>query len=468
MPLTPWAERFMDTGDGVIESLTPTTPSPVVDLQTHSIGVAAIKLGNALGEIFQPTPPTLRAMRRILDAAAAYSDQAFPDVETYRYRLYNPDEAGPVPQPAICLTGLAGSGKSTLLKALNKLWQPTVCDAGAGHRPLLRTLFYLAVRQHSSTADILRTFLNTFDAQQKTGGFSPEPSGKGENGRMGRLGSVSRALSRSQRLAYRDGLAAAVIDELQFVSQSDNANTLVTKILLMATYIGPPIVFASNYNMVHRLLRRGQQDRERLLSQPIVLLPEALSCEAELTIWEIYLTTCVLVAGGALAINPRASGELLHKLTFGLRRKLIVLIQIGYERARNQGRTAATVSDLEWAYRAPQYCTHRADVEELVKIELGQKSKRSDLVCPFEIEPTEAMARSKYQQEKYAEQTSNQATLSSLSPDEKRKYSAAGGTVKPASRQKKPTSRRAAKPMTAETLLDGLDRFHQAQGRKRT
>jgi hypothetical protein len=108
------------------------------------------------------------------------------------------------------------------------------------------------------------------------------------------------------------------------------------------------------------------------------------------------------------------------------------------------------------------------DVEELVKIELGQKSSRSDLVCPFEIEPAEAMARSKYQQEKYAEQTSDQATHSSLSPDEKRKYSASGGTVKSASRLKKPASRRVAKPMTAESLLDGLDRFHQAQGRKST
>jgi hypothetical protein len=85
------------------------------------------------------------------------------------------------------------------------------------------------------------------------------------------VGSVRVAMPVAQRGVFRDGVSAILLDELQFLAQS-GATTRITKTLLLHTYLGPPLLYSANYNMVHALASRPQQYRDRLLSSPIVML----------------------------------------------------------------------------------------------------------------------------------------------------------------------------------------------------
>jgi hypothetical protein len=48
----------------------------------------------------------------------------------------------------------------------------------------------------------------------------------------------------------------------------------VTDILLTMAAIGPPMIFVSNYSLVHKLLRRNNEDKQRLLSESRIMLSD--------------------------------------------------------------------------------------------------------------------------------------------------------------------------------------------------
>lgn len=464
MVMTPWATRFMELSDGVVEARTRFTPSPLLNLDAYPAYEAANLLWNTLREIFILTPRTLKVIRRILAEASAYSGQAYSDQKVFKSRLYNPVVD---PLPAICLTGPAGVGKSTLLKAMSRLFDETdQIDAGGGHRLPMRTFFYYKVYRGCRDTQILQAFIESCLVLPLKEGDVVEDDPK-EPPQPETVKSVTRALALAQRLAARDGIAAVILDELQFLTQSTVANTAVTATLLGMTYLGPPLVFASNYDMVHRLKQRGQQDRDRLLSRHVPLLPEMLAVPEDFKAWKAYLVECIAISGSALAFDPENDAEPLHCYTFGLRRKLLDLFRIAYRHARQQNRYTATMHDIEWAYCSGEYCEHRVDVEELISIQLGRPSSRKDLIFPFEMDAEETQVRTEEQEALHFEKVTDQATAASLSPAEKRSYVAAGGTVKGAKESgRKPSGekRKKAPPRTLESLLEGGRKRYGQEG----
>lgn len=458
--MTPWATRFMELSDEVIEARTRFTPSPLRNLGAYPTYEAENLLWSTLNEIFLLTPRNLRAIRRILAEASVFSNRVYSDEKAFKRRLYNPIVE---PLPAICLTGPAGVGKSALLRAISHLFvEAGQIDAGGGHMLPIRTLYYYKVNRGCRDAQILKAFIDSCEVfTLEEGGIVgvdqvalPQPK---------KVSSVTSALSLAQRLATRDGIAAVILDELQFLTQSTAANTAATATLMGMTFLGPPLVFASNYDMVHRLKQRGQQDRDRLLSRHIPLLPEMLAAPEDFRAWKAYLEECLVVSGGALAFDPRNDAEPLHCYTFGLRRKLLDLFRIAYRHARQQSRYTATMHDIEWAYCSGEYCEHRVDVEELISIQLGRPSKRKDLIFPFEMDVEETQIRLEEQKGRYVERITDQATAAALTPAEKRSYVAAGGTVKGAKGSgRKPSGekRKKSPPLTLEALQEGGRKYY--------
>ena len=43
---------------------------------------------------------------------------------------------------------------------------------------------------------------------------------------------------------------------------------------MIASYLNAPLVYSANYSLCHRLLKRPQEERDRLLSDIIVVMPE--------------------------------------------------------------------------------------------------------------------------------------------------------------------------------------------------
>lgn len=461
--LTPWAKRFVNLDDKTIEARTRLSPDPVVLPHSISAGMAASTLLCGLESIFVATPPGIRVIRRIVDVAATYSRAVFPEVDprSFMAQLYDFESVKLAPRPAICLTGLAGSGKSALLKAVTRLLPDTECEGHPGQPLPLRSFLYLAVKEHDTEAAIFNS-LRESTARWRDPAHTAHVSLSNEAVRRKRVGSVSGEMPVAQRGVFRDGVSAILLDELQFLAQS-GATTRVTKTLLLHTYLGPPLLYAANYDMVHGLAKRAQQYRDRLLSNPLVMLPDCLECADELAGWTEYLGEILRVANGGLAFDQTKDAELLHRYSFGLRRKLQLLLSIAHGRARESGKSCAHLGDIDWAYKSTHYQIHRADVEELAGIEVGATSRRSDLVCPFEVEERVKAARLRLYRTRLREETAQRVVVAALNPLEAKEYASAGGAVgkvgvAPNGRSSGP---RVKKPVSATSLSEGRQRFKE-------
>lgn len=459
---TPWAQRFVGLDDAAIAARTRSVPKPIVLPDSMPIGTAATTLRRSLEAIFVATPQCIRILRRILEVARAYSQAVFPDCDARAFtdQLYHFDELIELaPVPAICLTGLAGSGKSALLRALRRLIVDRKCEIHPGQSLPLRTFLYLAVREHDTEAAIFDSLRGSL-AHWGDPVPSEHAPPSGGTARAKRLGSVSRTMPFVKRGVFRDGVAAILLDELQFLAQS-GATARITKTLLLHSYLGPPLIYAANYDMVHGLASRAQQYRDRVLSSPLIVLPDCLDRAEELSGWIEYLTEVRRVAKGVLVFDPKRDAEQLHRYSFGLRRKLLQLFEIAYGHARETGKLCADRGDFEWAYKSHLYHVHRADVEALIAIALGGKSRRADLVCPFDLDQDIKMAHQRFNEARYMEEVAQQAVVASLSPVEAKAYAAAGGTVdKPgATSNRRSSGPRVREPVSARSLAEGRQRF---------
>lgn len=459
--ITPWAKRFMNLDDESIARRTRFVPKRVSNLDSMSAGAASTILYRTLEMIFVATSQRIRVIRQIIDVAHGYSQGAYPDNRTFLTRLYNPAEE-PIPHPAICLTGLAGGGKSALLKAIGRLMPDENCDTGAGHLLRLRGFLLLAVKEHDTEASIFNSLRKLLQqgSDATPDNFVAIPDEKAVSKRAG---SVSRYMPHVRLGVFRDGVAMVLLDELQFLTQGD-ATARILKTLLLHTYLGPPLLYTANYDMVHRLLKRAQQYRDRLLSNPVVLLPDSLTCNEDFESWVDYLKEVLYVSNGTLKFNLKADAELLHRYSFGLRRKLLHLAQIAYGHARDSGRFCVAIVDFEWAYRSSQYHVHRADIEELVRIELGSgtRSRKQDLLCPFDIDPDIKQASKKFHEAQLREKVAQQALAASMRPEEADNYAAASGNIAGAGTPSRRSSGRSRVkvPLSTESLADGHKRFH--------
>ena len=137
------------------------------------------------------------------------------------------------------------------------------CDTGAGHLLRLRSFLLLAVKEHDTEASIFNSLRKLLQqgSDATPDNFVAIPDEKAVSKRAG---SVSRYMPHVRLGVFRDGVAMVLLDELQFLTQGD-ATARILKTLLLHTYLGPPLLYTANYDMVHRLLKRPQQYRDRLV-----------------------------------------------------------------------------------------------------------------------------------------------------------------------------------------------------------
>lgn len=76
---------------------------------------------------------------------------------------------------------------------------------------------------------------------------------------------LKKLLVQCWQWANRYGVSVVLLDDIQHINISMVASK-VTDILLTMAVIGPPMIFASNYSLIHKLLRRNSEDKRSLLS----------------------------------------------------------------------------------------------------------------------------------------------------------------------------------------------------------
>lgn len=337
-------------------------PEPVGCLSAMDSVIAAETLAEALMKIFLPNQFSLDFIKEMAGRASLHSSKLFATESEYVSKIYNPPEVEVSP---ICLTGLAGVGKSQTIAALRKVLPPPMdftCDHYHGSIKLI-SHWYASARGKAGGKQLLIDFV----------------FGSGESG--GRW-NLSKLLVESRRRANRDGISLVLLEEIQYITTGLGASK-VTDILLTMAAIGPPMIFVSNYSLVHKLLRRNSEDKQRLLSEPRIMLPD----EPESQDWKDYVGECIRVSGGQIQIDIEDLAAELYRSTFGIKRLAVQLLKLAYIECRNGGREYVTLSDISRAYRSSAYSSNSRDVEELQLQALQGRSTSShlDLRCPFDL-----------------------------------------------------------------------------------
>lgn len=337
-------------------------PEPVSALAHVDVMIAADELERALKQIFIPNEFSLAFIRVMVGKAAVHHRQLFSSEAVYNSKIFNPPvvEVSPV-----CLTGLAGVGKSQTIAALCKvLPKPMEHWCGLYEGPVtLVSHWYASARGKASGKALLEDFVF------------------GDEKRVGRT-TVAQLLQESRRRTNRDGVCLALLEEMQH-SNTGSGAAKVTDVLLTMAAIGPPVVFVCNYSLVHKLLGRNSEDKQRLLSDPRIMLPD----DPDSKDWQMYVAECSRVSNSIIKVQSSELAAELYRCTFGIKRLAVLLLKLAYVECRDAGRQYVDIFDITRAYRSAAYTVSAMEVEELQFLALGGRKKKTnrDLQCPFDL-----------------------------------------------------------------------------------
>ncbi|KAF0253648.1 transposase [Pseudomonas alloputida] len=345
-----------------IRSRVTVRPDPIKDLEALPPLLGAELLAERLKEMYLPNQFSLAFIQEMIGLAYLHNLKNFRSEAEYAGRIFNPPDVEASP---ICLTGLAGVGKSQTIAALRRAMPPPVeltCDLFEGSIELA-SMWYASARGKASGKQLLLDFIH----------------GSGHEGRGGNL---AKLLVECRRRANRDGVLTVVLDETQHINTGMGASK-VTDILLTMVAIGVPTIFVSNYSLGHKLFRRNSEDKQRLLSQPRVMLPEDPRSQD----WAEYVGECMRLSDGRISSGKDEFAAELYRSTFGIKRLVVQLLKLAYIECRVAGRNRIEVDDLHKAYRSSAYTTSSKEVEELqlLAISKGNQGGHLDLRCPFDL-----------------------------------------------------------------------------------
>ncbi|WP_157275315.1 hypothetical protein [Pelomonas sp. Root1444] len=345
-----------------------------IELHGNDANRLADLLDGTLRRIFKADRQVRSIIRYLLSAARAHAEIHLATEKAYLAGLYGRHPWGHVMTPAICLTGLGGVGKSDLFHALARLLGPAIAFAVAGHSNLKSSpLWQLNASEGLGINALLRPHVI------HEGGVNDAAVISAKDMRSPRL------VHLASRTSWRDGACLMVADELQHVSFGADSNAQVTALLIKLLQIGPRVAFGANFSLLHKLLRRKQEDHQRLLTRPLLMEPMSVDDED----FSAYVRVVIGVAPEFLVFDPRQHQEQLHLYTFGIKRLVVELVVLAFRLARSKNRKATVGGqELLAAYRHFDYSANREAVELLHRQAIQKQMLREDLWCPLAgVEP---------------------------------------------------------------------------------
>lgn len=365
-----WAARFIPLLDReILKQRARTEVVPLTGLHKIETELACKRLEISLGQTFYPTTQCLDILHQMVGMAHAHCLTTYPNIKGFLSGIYA--KKAPLDEFAVprLLTGLAGTGKSELLKAFIRI-QPDESNAEIGHDHspfLLRNPWSITVRVKNNPSDIFKELAQT---------------DKGS----------TELVEQCRKIAYRDGIPFLGIDEFQFLTGSGSANTKITQLLMSIGYLGLPWIYFANYSLVQRLLKRPEEDRQRLLANCKVLLPDAPSSED----WALTLEAIKKIAPDVLTFDPRKDACDIHLFTAGRKRALKHLLVETFRDVHSR-RGEVDLAAMERIYQSHVYARYREESEIIRTQAIQNRPDRSrmDLWCPI---PLSADAATKFAQ----------------------------------------------------------------------
>lgn len=361
---SPWKARFLPLLDKDEIKRRAAWPSvPVPEINQLPVETACKALADAMQKVCHPTTQVVNVLHQLIGRALGHCLLHYPDMRSFVGNIYRQGPTLPKFVPPTCLTGLAGVGKSCLADALERVLPVDghiACPPESSPFPL-RSMWKIDVQTQSSLKDI----------------FAP----------LGGIeGTLADQLKTARKRAYRDGVSLVLADEFQFLTASPSANTRISQTLISLGYCGLPAIYIANYSLLYRLLRRPQEDRDRLLADVIIMTPDG----PESADWAQTLAALMAAAPKVFRIDPESDGPQFHRYCAGIKRTAANLLVAGYRIARMQRLDHVdidvTMAHIQAAYQSVPFATHRADTEVITQqFILGRlvDRKRRDLWCPL-------------------------------------------------------------------------------------
>lgn len=353
-------------------------PSALHGLEDFPVDLAAEVLDKTLEKVHIPTDQEVAAMRRILAIAVAHALTYYTDTQSFVAGAYATKRNYNHEPTTVMMTSEAGIGKSVLCAALKRLIGPIFMHKAAKGLPALPVVGGAFIRIHSDTrrVDVLNLLAQELGIEVE---FA-----RGD----------SKDSAHARKLLYMAGCMFIVVDELQFLTQSANANTVVAKTIEFLRSLGVPIFFVGNYSLAHKLQGRPQQDKQRYLTDPLIILPDPVSAPEYVEMLNAYAR----VSGGVVNIRE-IDREMFHWYTGGNKRVGRHLLVQAYRISRvrcekKKVATHITMADIQEAYAAPAFSSDREDIEICRKQLLEGRQYRQDLWCPFELPKTQQSIQS--------------------------------------------------------------------------
>jgi len=403
----PWVSRFDDLLDlTTIRRRATVLATPVPGLTELPPEVAGKLLENALGQVYIPTDQGCELLQLFAETALAHSLVRYPSIGEFQGENY---ERGSelsktvVAGNLICLTGLGGEGKTALLAALRRvlpLDSEIFLDARDSKYPL-QSIWSIQVQEKTGIKKLLMAML-------ARSGLTEFPC----NDIPGLIGAAIKR-------AYLCGTSLITVDETQFISKS-KASTLISNFLMNLQIVGPATIYACNYDLLYKLLRRAQQERHRLLARIVVLKPDSPDSES----WRTMIGEHNRVSPGILSFDPDSHGKLLYEFSAGNRRLVIQLVKIAYRISRKRRAPVVEKSDIEKAYLSPDFAVYREEIKLLRQQALSNSKIKGheDLWCPIPTSPPGKGAFQEIAETQHGERVAKLRLLSSLTPAEREAY----------------------------------------------
>lgn len=422
----PWAERFAKINSiDIIKKLSARPAVPLKDLDKDPTRVACDKIEMELEEIFVPTQRSCEILLELIEMGLSHAQQFYSGKRAFITRIYK-TQMDFAPRKPIMLTGLPGVGKSQLIKALIRmLGSESTIKVDADHAPF-------------PLVPVRRIVIN--DSQKSITAVLRPLSGVDLNSNEAKK--FSWKLQEScMRWQYQSGTSLIVVDELQFFTQSDNATVLVASLALQFSYLGIPNVIACNYSLLHRLMRRPSAERQRILADPIALIPDHFDSED----WELVLKEYKTALPGIFGFCFIKYKQEMWSYCAGIKRELVKLLILAYKQNRRKGLVTVSWEDLQKAYKSFEFTAAREDIELLISDQAENNKLKLDLWCPLALPLAMTNAYTKALSESRTNQVAEAAADASLSQDERRKLVTYASEIKKSISQNKPTLRGAGR-----------------------
>lgn len=360
----PWIEPYESAlSDEEIRRRTEVHGEPVENLESDLIEVACRRLNEALKSVFIATAQSRAIIRSELERAIAYGLVAYPDRITTMQRAYSPLKERGSEFPVV-ITGPSGTGKTELERAMRRLLTGRRhIKPDKSHGPFPQDAYRsLRVKGMQSVLKFMKPLA------------APEiASGEARV-------AVSDMPDECAAWLYKTGTCLLGVDELQFLTQSDNASTHISKVLMACMEIGVPWHYVCNYSLGWRLKKRPHEITQRLQANILILLPDPPASED----WIAILGQYQYIAGAYFEFDLTSRGLELWNLSAGLKRELVKLLVHAYRLSRHRQAKKVSWKDIQDAFTSASFSKSREDIELLIKYAAQGGELREDLRCPFE------------------------------------------------------------------------------------